>query len=121
MLRHDRTEKVVADVVTIGSTVVGFHKNEWSFLRVEGRKRAAIGQGRPELKNGATAPVFLAGTGCLGTWAANFQTHEIFWRLYEQPALTNPKFPPTPADGRLLMVAQDGKSLHAVTEEKIGP
>jgi len=121
VLRYDRTEKIVADVVAIGSTVVGFHKNEWSFLRTEGRKRSAVGQGRPELKNGATSPVFLAGTGCMGTWAANFQTREILWRLYEQPALTNPKFPPTPADGKLLMVAQDGKHLMAVTEEKIGP
>lgn len=120
-LRYDRAENIVSDVAVIGSTVFGFHKNEWSFLRADGRKRAAIGQGRAELKNGSTAPVMLEGTGCMGTWAANFQTREIFWRLYEQPALTNPKFPPTPADGKLLMVAHDGKSLLAVTEEKIGP
>jgi hypothetical protein len=80
----------------------------------------------PQLVATGVSPISLNWpTICFGTWAGNIHSMRILWRLDERPEITALKegvrFHAVPARHELLLlVAKDGRSLHAIGPEKIG-
>jgi hypothetical protein len=87
---------------------------------IRDRKRYA------ELINSGVAPISLNWpTICFGSWAGNIHSMRILWRLDERPKIKaledGVRFHAVPARHELLLlVAKDGKTLHAIGPEKIG-
>ncbi|MHC4973370.1 MAG: hypothetical protein ACYTG3_13665 [Planctomycetota bacterium] len=81
---------------------------------------------RPKLAMSGVPPISLNWpTICFGTWAGNIHSMRILWRLDERPEIKALKdgvrFHAVPArHERLLLVARDGRSLHAIGPEEIG-
>lgn len=80
----------------------------------------------PKLARSGVAPISLNWpTVCFGSWAGNMHSRRILWRLDERPEIKvlrdGVKFHAVPArHALLLVVANDGKSLHAIGPEEIG-
>jgi len=80
----------------------------------------------PKLARTGVPPISLNWpTICFGTWAGNIHSMRILWRLDERPEIKalrdGVRFHAVPARHELLLlVAKDGRSLHAIGPEEIG-
>jgi hypothetical protein len=91
-------------------------------------KRADVVADRTAILNlvdGCAAPTSIGGQVCFGTWACDFRTQDILWHLSERAeerAFANGVgFPAVPADGLVLLVSRDGKTLAAFGPEELPP
>ncbi len=81
---------------------------------------------RPKLAMSGVPPISLNWpTICFGTWAGNIHSMRILWRLDEHPEVKalqdGVRYHAVPARHELLLlVAKDGRSLHAIGPEEIG-
>jgi len=80
---------------------------------------------RPDLATGIAAPVGMGEVVCFGTWAGDINANEVLWHLGERPAVKQLAkgvgFPPVPCgDERMIVVAEDRKSVHCMVPEEIG-
>ncbi len=80
---------------------------------------------RPDLATGIAAPVGMGEVVCFGTWAGEINANEVLWHLGERPAVKQfakgVGFPPVPSgDERMIVVAEDRRSVHCIVPEEIG-
>ncbi|MFQ5845714.1 MAG: hypothetical protein ACE5JG_12080 [Planctomycetota bacterium] len=97
---------------------------DWSLSRPRPFVLAAKAK-RPHLVAGAASPVRFRGGLCFGSWTMDGSNREILWHVQEHRARKEfrrgVRYGAVRAGGLLLLVRRDGKALHAVAEERIGP
>ncbi len=112
-------EPVARDKLLLAITAAG----EWAVL-VTGepsKHLLATKAERPDLVAGAGPATVLGGTVAMGTWAIDFSTREVVWHLRDRkeyaPFHAGLRFGIVPADGLMLLVSADGKTLAAAGPE----
>ncbi|MHC4549340.1 MAG: outer membrane protein assembly factor BamB family protein [Planctomycetota bacterium] len=128
-LEFDRNESLLNQPSTGESNLLGMTGKPlaWTLLSVGKRKRMPLtaGRHRPDLVADVSSPVSLNWpTVVFGMWAGNVHSMRILWHLNERPEIKTfqqgVRFSAVPARHALLLVVpEDGKSLHAIGPEEI--
>ncbi|MGQ0612315.1 MAG: outer membrane protein assembly factor BamB family protein [Planctomycetaceae bacterium] len=123
-LKAARTEKLLCEPIARDKLLLAITAaGEWAILVTgqQSKHLLATKTERPDLVAGAGPATVLGGTVAMGTWAIDFSTHEVIWHLRDRkeyaPFHAGLRFGIVPADGLMLLVSADGKTLSAAGPE----